>query len=173
MVANLVVGLAKSLTEAFVDLLPRLVGAAVLVAVAYPLIGLSTGYFERALIRSGRDESVAKLLRLVLQVFLLYSLALAVLAAVGFSGLATSLGTAVGFIGLGVSYALKDVIGEVVAGVYLIRDPDFESGDSVVTGDGSGTVEAIGLRKARIRTEEGDLLVVSNASVDKKWTKKR
>ncbi|MBS1263390.1 MAG: Large-conductance mechanosensitive channel MscMJLR [Methanonatronarchaeales archaeon] len=74
--------------------------------------------------------------------------------------------------GWGYHYALKGVIGDVVAGVYLLRDPDFSVGDRIVTGEGFGEVVDVDLRKTRIRTEDGDLLVVSNSSVDKKWTRK-
>lgn len=114
-------------------------------------MGLASGSVRRALVR-GRHEDVAGLAAMLARLFLLYSLTLAVLAVLGFSELAASLGTAVGFVGLGVAYAMKDVIGDVVSGVYLLRDPDFEVGGSVVTG-------------------EGDLLVASNSAVDKKWTK--
>ena len=47
---------------------------------------------------------------------------------------AASLGTATGFIALGVAYALSDMIEDTVAGVYLLRDPDFAVGDTVAVG---------------------------------------
>lgn len=51
---------------------------------------------------------------------------------VGFGDIAASLGTVVGFIALGVSYALSEMREDVVAGVYLLWDPDFEPGDRVL-----------------------------------------
>lgn len=155
-----------------IDFSPRILAALLLLAVAYPLIRFGAGHLKRALIRTGRDEAVAGLAALVMKILLYYSLALAALAIIGFSELAASLGTAVGFICLGAAYAMKDVISDAVAGVYLLRDPDFVPGDSVETGDGSGEVVDVGLRKTRLRSEDGNRIVIANSSVDKKWTKK-
>lgn len=166
------IDLLAGLSADLASFLPRLVSAAIVVAVAYPLIRYGSSRLKSSLVRMGRAEAVAGLASLLVSVLLYYSLALAVMAILGLSALASSLGTAVGFIGLGVAYAMKDVIAEVVAGVYLIRDPDFSQGDQVVTGEGSGLVSEVGLRKTRIDTPEGDRLVVSNASVEKKWTRK-
>jgi len=35
----------------------------------------------------------------------------------------------------------------------------------------TGTVVGIDLRKTRIRTDEGDLVVVANRNVEERWTK--
>ena len=85
--------------------------------------------------------------------------------------IAASLGTATGFVGLGVAFALKEMIADTVAGVYLLQDPDFEAGDRVTTASVTGTVEAIDLRKTRIRLDDGDLVVLANREVEKKWTR--
>jgi small-conductance mechanosensitive channel len=92
------------------------------------------------------------------------------LSILGFSGIAASMGTATGFIALGVAFALKDVIADTVAGVYLAQDADFNSGDRVSVDGTEGTVENIGLRKTRLRLESGDKRIINNSDVEKKWT---
>jgi small-conductance mechanosensitive channel len=106
----------------------------------------------------------------VLSVLLWFAAALAFLNIVGFGEIAASLGTASGFIALGVSYALSEMIEDTVAGVYLLRDPDFNVGDRVETGAGTGRVLAIELRKSRIETDDGNRIVVANRSIESKWT---
>lgn len=160
------------LSTGFYDLVPRLASALVVGVIGVILIKVLTLSLRRAAVRTGRGDDVARLTSIVVSIFLYYSLALAVIAILGLNELAAALGSAVGFIGLGVAYAMKNVISDVVAGVYLMRDPDFTVGSRVVTGDGEGVVADIGIRKARIDTAEGDRLVVSNSSVDKKWTRK-
>lgn len=88
----------------------------------------------------------------------------------GFSGIAASMGTAAGFIALGVSFALKDVISDTVAGAYLAQDPDFNSGGRVEVDGNTGVIEDVGLRKTRLRLESGDLRVINNSDAEKKWT---
>jgi len=83
--------------------------------------------------------------------------------------IAASLGTATGFIALGIAFALKEMIADTVAGVYLLQDADFNEGDRVTTASVTGTVVGIDLRKTRIKDDNGDLIVVANRDVEKKW----
>lgn len=102
--------------------------------------------------------------------FLWFSVALTFLSILGFTNIAASLGTATGFIALGVSYAASDMIADAVAGVYLLRDPDFMPGDTVETAKASGVVTSIELRKTRFDVD-GDTVVVGNADIENNWTK--
>lgn len=54
--------------------------------------------------------------------------------------------------------------------MYLLRDPDFNIVDAVETVAVTGTIVRIDLRKTRIREETGNLAVVSNRDVEKRWT---
>ncbi|MXR22332.1 mechanosensitive ion channel domain-containing protein [Halobacterium bonnevillei] len=104
-------------------------------------------------------------------VFLWFGAILGFLSAVGLPEIAAALGTASGFLALGVSYALSGMLADAVAGIYLLRDPDFNPGDTVVAGDVEGVVQSIELRKTRFRHGD-DTVVRANADVEKKWTKK-
>ncbi|CQH58838.1 mechanosensitive channel protein MscS [Halobacterium hubeiense] len=104
-------------------------------------------------------------------VVLWFGALLGFLSAVGLPEIAAALGTASGFLALGVSYALSGMLADAVAGIYLLRDPDFNPGDTVVAGDVTGVVTAIELRKTRFRVGD-DTVVRANADVEKKWTKK-
>ncbi|MFC7068327.1 mechanosensitive ion channel domain-containing protein [Halobaculum lipolyticum] len=106
----------------------------------------------------------------VVAVFLWFGIGLSFLSIVGLDGIATSLGTAAGFLALGVSYATSSMIADAVAGVYLLRDPDFNPGDSVDIGGTVGVVRSIELRKTRL-TVDDDTVVRGNAEIEKKWTK--
>lgn len=106
----------------------------------------------------------------VVGAFLWFGVLLSFLAIVGLDEIAASLGTAAGFLALGVSYALSGMIADAVAGVYLLRDPDFMPGDTVDIGGTVGVVKSIELRKTRLSVE-GDTVVRANAEIEKKWTK--
>jgi small-conductance mechanosensitive channel len=97
--------------------------------------------------------------------------ALIALSMLGFSGIASSMGTASGFVALGVAFALKNVISDTVAGVYLAQDSDFNSGDRVEVDSVEGVIQNVGLRKTRIELDNGNLRVINNTDVEKKWTK--
>lgn len=109
----------------------------------------------------------------IASIFLWFGAALTLLKIFGMGEIAASLGTAAGFVALGVSYALSNMLADTVAGVYLLRDPDFNPGDEVKSDPVTGIVTAIELRKTRLRNAEGETVVVVNRDVEKKWTKLR
>jgi small-conductance mechanosensitive channel len=154
--------------------IPRLIGGIVFAVVAYLGIRVALALLGASLARyyGDRQELVAKLFVTIAGIFLWFGAALTFLKIVGMGDIAASLGTAVGFIALGVSYALSEMIEDVVAGVYLLRDPDFEVGDRIAVGGTEGTVTAIELRKSRFDLENGDTWIVANREVEAKWTKR-
>lgn len=158
--------------ENVMDVLPAILTGLVFLAVSYVAIKVIMFVVNRVLRRTFRNEPVyVQLTSTIVAVFLWFGVLLSVLTAVGLGAIAASLGTASGFLALGVSYALSDMIKDAVAGVYLLRDPDFEVGDRVVAADTDGVVEAIELRKTRFAVE-GDTVVRGNAEIEKRWTKR-
>jgi small-conductance mechanosensitive channel len=153
--------------------IPKLVLGTIFITLSYVVIKLALrivrSVFERVFPNSQR--LIVDLLVTVVSIFMWFAAVLALLNIVGLGDVAASLGTASGFIGLGVAFALKEMIADTVAGVYLLRDPDFSPGDLVNTASVTGTVVGIDLRKTRIRTDDGDLVVLANRDVEKKWTR--
>jgi small-conductance mechanosensitive channel len=163
----------REFVAGIVGTLPRLLAGLVFLAVAYLVIRvvvrISRGILERVYPPS--EQLIADLLVTIIALFLWFGAALALLKIVGLGDVAASLGTAAGFIGLGVAYALKEMIADTVAGVYLLRDPDFNEGDFVTTASTTGTITGIDLRKTRLRTVDDDLVVLANRDVEEQWTK--
>jgi small-conductance mechanosensitive channel len=169
---QIVTDTAEEFSDRIVSFLPDLVAGLVLLAIAYPLIKLVLWVVRSSLSRvyPGEQKLIADLMTTVVALLLWFGVGLAFLNTVGMGEIAASLGTATGFIALGVSYALSEMIEDTVAGVYLLRDPNFNIGDRVVTDDATGTVTAIELRKSRIETESGDIEVVANRMIESHWT---
>lgn len=152
---------------------PTLVRVLIVLVLAYVGIKLVLWVVRRVLgrIYGEREGLVVDLAVAIVGLFLWFGVALSVLSTLGMGEIAASLGTATGFVALGVSYALSGMIEDTVAGVYLLKDPDFEVGDRVETDKGSGVVRAIELRKCRLEQDDGSTLVVANGDVEKKWTR--
>ena len=176
--AQTAVSVADVVRETFVEFVvglreavPNVLGGVVFLALAYVAIRVALWALRGALdaLYPEEQDLVVSLGVTVAGVFLWFAAALAFFKIVGMGDVAASLGTATGFIALGVSYALSDMIADTVAGVYLLRDPDFNPGDRVESDPATGVVESIGLRKSRFRDDEGDTVVVANRDVEKKW----
>ncbi len=77
----------------------------------------------------------------------------------------TSLIAGLGIGGVAVAFALQGILSDLFASFSLYFDKPFRIGDYIVIGDDSGTVEKIGIKSTRIRTLQGEELVVSNAEL--------
>lgn len=74
----------------------------------------------------------------------------------------TSLIAGLGIGGIAVAFALQGILSDLFASFSLYFDKPFRVGDFIVLGTDSGTVEKIGVKTTRIRTLQGEELVVSN-----------
>lgn len=83
----------------------------------------------------------------------------------GFSGLLGGSALLLAATTLAVGVAGQEVIGNLVSGVFLVVDPDFNVGDYVEWGDHAGTVEEVDVRVTRVRTAAGESLTVPNTEL--------
>ncbi|MFB6086328.1 MAG: mechanosensitive ion channel domain-containing protein [Halodesulfurarchaeum sp.] len=170
--SGLLVGVFAELLRSMLEALPRMLSGLVFLGVAYLGIRMSLSILRGVLDRAypAEQDMIVDLALVVIGGLLWFGTLLVLLKILGMGEVAASLGTATGFIALGVAFALKEMIADTVAGVYLLKDPDFNIGDSVEAASVTGTIEQIDLRKTRIRNEEGDLVVIANRDVEKRWT---
>jgi small-conductance mechanosensitive channel len=171
---ELVRGTVADVQQGLIDAVPKVIMALVFLTIAYVGIRIGVRIVRGALDALYPDDQdlIVNLAATVVGVFLWFGAALTLLNILGMGDIAASLGTAAGFIALGISYALSNMIADTVAGVYLLRDPDFNPGDRVTASDVTGEVRDIGLRKSRFRLDDGDTVVMANSAVESKWTLK-
>lgn len=74
----------------------------------------------------------------------------------------TSLIAGLGVGGLAIGLALQSVLGDIFASFSIFTDKPFKVGDFIIIGNDMGTVEKVGVKTTRIRTLEGQELVVPN-----------
>ena len=85
---------------------------------------------------------------------------------VAFPGL--SLGDIIAALGLGsvaVGFAFQDIFKNFLAGILLLLQEPFRIGDQIIVAGYEGTVEHIDIRTTRIRTYQGEEVIVPNATV--------
>lgn len=66
---------------------------------------------------------------------------------------------------LALGVAGQEVIGNLVSGLFLVADPDFNVGDRIEWADGAGVVETIRFRVTRVRTDDNRIIVVPNTTL--------
>lgn len=86
------------------------------------------------------------------------------IAAVGELGVnTTSLLASLGVAGLTVGFAAREVLADVIAGLFIYWDRPFVIDDLVEIGDDYGRVDRITMRSTRVVTPDGRMLAIPNA----------
>jgi len=119
----------------------------------------------RSLTLAGRmgERSVVSLARRVLEVLAFIVIGLITLSAFGVNVTAALAGLGIGglAIGLGAQKTFENLLG----GISILTDKALQIGDACRIGDQRGTVEDIGLRSTKLRTEDRTVVTIPNGSV--------
>jgi small-conductance mechanosensitive channel len=77
----------------------------------------------------------------------------------------TALITGLGVGGIAVALALQNLLGDLFASITILLDKPFVVGDSILVGDFNGRIERIGIKTTRLRSVDGELIVMGNADL--------
>lgn len=75
---------------------------------------------------------------------------------------AASVGTVTALI---IGFASQNILGNIIAGLYLAITRPFRIGDKITVFGNTGTVFDIGLLNSRLKTEAGDTIIAPNSSI--------
>jgi len=127
--------------------------------------GLVERYATRRMARRkmAGASSVLRLARRVLNALLVFAGGIAILYNFGFNPTAALAGLGVG--GIAVALAAQKTLENVIGGISLIFDQVIRVGDTMKAGDFTGTVEEVGLRSTRIRTNDRTVVSIPNGQV--------
>lgn len=121
-----------------------------------------------SLIRVSRAKAALKQIILsVLDIALWMFLFAAIFNQIGLTQIAFALSGIVAIAGLAISSGTSSLVQDLVSGIFLAQDVDFNVGDSVKVNDVEGVVEKMDARKIRIRDKDGQLHVFPNSMFDR------
>ncbi len=69
-------------------------------------------------------------------------------------------------VGAAVALAVKDALSDAVAGIFLLLDRHFNIGDEIETMNYRGEIIDVTLRKTRLKTGDGTIVVLPNGKID-------
>lgn len=72
-----------------------------------------------------------------------------------------------GFFSLAVGFAFQDILENTLSGVLMLFRQPFTAGDQIEVQDQTGTVQAITIRETRLKTYDGQLILIPNRDVYK------
>ncbi len=116
---------------------------------------------------SRANQALKGVLMSVVDVGLWLLVLAAILQQIGLGQVALALSGTVAVAGIAISIGSSVFIQDMVAGVFLAQDPDFNVGDTIEHVGVEGIVERMDARKVRLRDNDGNLHVYPNSSFDK------
>lgn len=138
-------------------------------SIMYACVALTVCAIAQALLRmlsnvlGARGETICRLLSSLTQYGTLIAMLYWCLGVLGVDT-ATLLASA-GIITLAVSFGAKDLITDILCGLFIIFEGEFRVGDVISVGGNTGTVMEIGVRTTKINDGNGNVLLLRNSSI--------
>lgn len=151
------------------NLLPKLPVA--LMSFAFGLILIKLIFlFVRGALRLWRmPQGLRSILLSLINGLLWIFLVISVMQSLGLNNIALVFSGSVAALGLAIAAGASSITADIMAGIFLAKDKDFSVGDEVRAGEGAeGTVEAMDMRRIRIRDKDGKLHIIPNSIIERK-----
>lgn len=146
---------------------PKLPELLITILLGYIAVLVITFLVRRAFRLLKISRTLAGLLSTIMTTLLWVLLFSEIARQAGLSNLALTISGSVIVIGLALANGASSLTADIIAGLFLAKDPDFEVGYLVKIGDIEGVIRKVDLRKVRIRDLKGKLHVLPNSFVDK------
>ena len=157
---------ASDLLDALADAAPRMLFALTIVVVGYALSRGLRWLLQRVL-ETRRTPSFAAVMSKLAGWFLLSFSVIAAIVVVFPSVKPVNMLAGLGFFSVAAGFAFQDILENLLSGLLLILRQPFRSGDQITVGEISGTVQAITIRETRLKTFDGQLVLIPNRDVYK------
>ncbi len=138
----------------------------VVLVVAFFVIRLISRLLKRFLSARALPVDAQNILRRVVVYVLWFIVLMYVIAELNLEEVLMPLLGASVIVCLAVALAVKNVLSDAVAGIFILLDKHFNIGDEVETMKYRGTILEVTLRKTRIKTDDGTIVVLANGKID-------
>jgi len=135
--------------------------------VGYILMKLAIVVIRNIIRVSKAKQALKDILVSVISLALWLLLIAAVLQQMGLTQLAFALSGFVAIAGLAITAGASSLVQDLISGIFLAQDPDFNVGDYLKVTEVEGTIEKMDARKIRLRDNNGKLHVLPNSTFDK------
>jgi small-conductance mechanosensitive channel len=152
------------------NILPKIPGAILTLLVGWFLIQLTAWLVRVFMALTGTQHSFRQVLSSIISSALWAFLAIQILQELGFGNIVTFFAGSVVAIGLVMAAGGSTLVSDIIAGLFLARDNDFNVGDEVILGEvpTKGTIVLMDSRRVRVRDDKGVVHVIPNSVVERK-----
>lgn len=156
-------GISKyAIVNDLLALVPKLISAIRIITIALVILTIILAVLTRIFRKNQREITVIRLVNNIIKVVTIVVIVIMVLAIWGID--TTALITGAGVLTLVVGLGMQSLIGDVVAGLFIVFENEFNVGD-IITVDGfRGTVVEIGIRTTKLEAV-GNIKIINNSDI--------
>ena len=140
----------------------QIVQMVITIAVSWLIAELLIKLISRTAKRAGASPDLIRTVREALSILWIVLAAVAIVTITGIASVFSFL-TLSGIVGLGISLALQNTLSNIISGILLLSDGALRLHDSIAYSGLKGEVVKLGLRSTWMRTESGDIAIISNS----------
>ena len=153
------------MTDSFFAKLPNILVALATLAVFVFAARMAKKVVVNLCKRTGLDDTLCHALG-TMMIFFINLLGVLVAATIVFPSFSPgNLVAGLGITSVAVGFAFKDILENFFAGILLLWQKPFRIGDEIRTNGFEGTVQDIDIRSTRMKTVDGELVVVPNGAM--------
>lgn len=143
--------------------IPALIRSIQIIVLALILYYLVSVILSKMLGRNNRGVTIAKLCKSFLKWIVAIASLMFVLGAWGID--TTTLLASAGILTLIVGLGAQSLVADIVAGIFIVFEGEFQVGDIVIINNWRGTVQEIGVRTTKIIDAGGNVNIVNNSEI--------
>lgn len=143
-------------------LVPKIVQAIQIVTIVLIITSIVLAVINKAFKKTQREITVVRLITNLIKWVVAIILVIAVLAVWGID--TTALITGAGVVTLIVGLGMQSLIADIVAGLFIVFENEFNVGDIITIGDFRGTVVSIGIRTTKLEAV-GNIKIINNSDI--------
>ena len=121
------------------------------------LLHLLSGVF------GARGETICRLLGSFIKYASIIGMVYYCLLVIGIDG--TTLLASAGILSIAISFGAKELVADILSGLFIIFEGEFRVGDIIMVGSRRGTVMEIGVRTTKINDGNGNVIIIRNSEV--------
>ena len=153
----------SNIAKSFMTQLPTFIKCLIYVVVIYAFCKLLRMIFHHRMEKSNRAKTVLTLIDGLVKYACAIAIIIFILQAIGVN--ATAIFASVGILTLVVGLGCQSLISDIVAGMFIIFENEYNVGEIITINDFRGTVTEIGIRSTKILDAAGNIKIINNSDV--------
>lgn len=131
--------------------------------IGYILYTLIKKVINKKKLHTKRQKTIRELILGIIKYIIIVLVLVSSLSLIGVD--VTSFLTGIGIAGIIVGLALQDVMKDILSGIFIITEDQFNVGDLIEVNGFTGEVVSIDLKSTKIKNDEGKLKIIANRDI--------